>query len=577
MFRQHFGSKPGIIVATLLMLSTVGFAIFQICFRAPQPANAEPEGTPMRAGETGTPNDARAFPGYTLFASLRSNETFLIDMKGQVVNKWTSDGGAALGAYLLDNGHLLRPSGGVRDDPGVETAGAGGAVQEYTWSGELVWTYTWPVRTQTPHHDIRKLSSGNVLMIVSERKTAREVRAAGRKPGAKAEPYVLSDCIFEIKPTGKTSGMVVWEWHLWDHLIQDYDQSMGNYGNVAAHPELVDVNFGEGTLAPLGASKDEAIKKLRALGYVGSGASAKTLERDWTHMNSVAYNAELDQIILSVKNFNEIWVIDHGTTTAQAAGHGGGRYGRGGDLLYRWGNPQAYRAGTAEEQQLAEQHDAHWIARGLPGEGHVLVFNNGCVRPGEERPYSSVDEIVLPVDRAGRYALTPGKPYGPDKPVWSYYASDKPEFFSAIMSGAQRLPNGNTLICASTMKTILEVTPEREIVWKYEIPITARLAVADARQPSVNDPWFMVNGSAPADKPATVPPSFTILTAFAGTGDQKDVGRAPDPSPSGGTVFPVASVFRAYRYGRDYPGLAGKDLKPGKTVGQSMAAQAGEK
>ncbi|MGC8644373.1 MAG: hypothetical protein ACP5XB_31305, partial [Isosphaeraceae bacterium] len=60
---------------------------------------------------------------------------------------------------------------------------------------------------------------------------------------------------------------------------------------------------------------------------------------------------ELDQILLSVHSFSEIWIIDHGTTTAEAATHKGGRSGKGGDLLYRWGNPQAYRAGTAADQQ----------------------------------------------------------------------------------------------------------------------------------------------------------------------------------------------------------------------------------
>src|SRR5207253_10929770 len=141
-------------------------------------------------------------------------------------------------------------------------------------------------------------------------------------------------------------------------------------------------------------------------------------------------------------------IIDHSTTTAQAAGHRGGRYGEGGDRLYRWGNPQAYRAGAARDQQLGRQHDAHWIPRGLPGEGHVLLFNNGRGRPGPDGRYSSVDEIVLPVDRKGHYTLKPGAAYGPDKPVWSYSAPRKSDLFAPIMSSAQRLSNGNTLVCS---------------------------------------------------------------------------------------------------------------------------------
>jgi hypothetical protein len=82
-------------------------------------------------------------------------------------------------------------------------------------------------------------------------------------------------------------------------------------------------------------------------------------------VNSVSYNAKLDQILISVRSFNEFWIIDHSVTTKEAAGHTGGRSGKGGDLLYRWGNPSAYRAGKTSDQKLFAQHDAHWIPEGL--------------------------------------------------------------------------------------------------------------------------------------------------------------------------------------------------------------------
>src|SRR5262249_38601167 len=151
------------------------------------------------------------------------------------------------------------------------------------------------------------------------------------------------DCILEIKPTGKTTGKVVWEWRVWDHLVQDNDKGKANFGNVAEHPEWIDVNYSQHTVGRMMAKKDDA-DKLRGIGYVGRGGGPPG--GDWTHINSVAYNAELDQIALTVHNFSEVWIIDHGTTTAEAAGHKGGRCGKGGDLLYRWGNPAAYRAGT---------------------------------------------------------------------------------------------------------------------------------------------------------------------------------------------------------------------------------------
>ena len=125
-------------------------------------------------------------------------------------------------------------------------------------------------------------------------------------------------------PRGPAGGSIVWEWHLWDHLIQDYDPTKDNYGVVGDHPELIDVNY---SLAPFCCPSGNA---------------------DWTHTNAVDYNEQLDQIMLSVRNFSEIWVLDHSTTTAQAASHSGGRSGKGGDLLYRWGNPAAYRAGDGD-------------------------------------------------------------------------------------------------------------------------------------------------------------------------------------------------------------------------------------
>jgi hypothetical protein len=183
----------------------------------------------------------------------------------------------------------------------------------------------------------------------------------------------------------------------------------------------------------------------------------------------VAYNPDLEQIAISVHGFSEFWIIDHSTTKAEAAGHRGGKSDKGGDLLYRWGNPRAYRAGTKADQKLFAQHNAHWIPKGLPGAGHILVFNNGSGRP--DGTYSSVDEIVLPVDAQGRYEYKAGVAFGPDKPVWSYTAPKKTDFYSFFISGAQRLPNGNTFICSGANGITFEVTPEKEIVWQYINPV----------------------------------------------------------------------------------------------------------
>lgn len=476
----------------------------------PRPRPIGKAARPARLGTGLSIHDPRAFPGLTLLASLTSPKTYLIDLRGRIVHQWTSAGPPALGALLLDNGHLLRPTPG--ESHPLAGPGAGGRVQEFTWDGRLVWDLRLQDAGRLPHHDIARLPNGNVLLIVWEAKTASEAVAAGRRDLPETDPF-LPDGLLEIKPTGPTSGAIVWEWHIWDHLIQDHDPSKANFGDVAAHPERIDINFGETPMGHMMAQPD-GLAKLRSIGYLGTttGARPPRSTSDWTHVNAVAYNAELDQIMLTVHAFSEIWVIDHGTTTAEAAGHGGGRQGMGGDLLYRWGNPRAHRGGRSDDQRLFFPHAAGWIPPGLPGAGHALVFNNGARRPGG--PFSSVDEVALPVDDRGRYARASGSAV---EPVWSYTAANRLDFFAMLLSGAQRLPNGNTLICSGMTGTIFEVTPGREVVWQYRCPVP---------------------------RATTAGPG-----GFSGFGP-------PDGS----------SLFRALRYGPDHPSLAGKDLTPGPTI-----------
>jgi hypothetical protein len=623
-------------------------------------------------------NDLKAFRGYTLFAPMTSTKTYLIDMEGKVIRTWESDCSPALSAYLLENGHLLR-TGTLDQQSFGGGPGAGGRVQEFTWDGRLVWDFKFSSDKQLPHHDITRLPNGNVLMIVWDKKTAQEAIAAGRRTDLVGDGHWLPDCLIEVKPTGNTSGEVVWEWHVWDHLVQDHDKSRANYGKVADHPELVNINYGEDVLGPIAATKDGA-DKLKSIGYVGTTNSRRPprLNPDWTHFNSVAYNPELDQVAVCVHAFSESWIIDHSTTTAEAASHRGGKGGKGGDILYRWGNPRAYGAGTKADQRLFAPHSAHGIPRGLPGEGHLLVFNNGGGRP--DGSYSSVDELVLPVDAQGRYTRESGTAFGPDKPIWSYTAPKKSDLFSMLISGAQRLANGNTLICSGVNGTLLEVTPQKEVVWKYVNPTKPGPGL---RGPGFGPPGAPGGSGGPGrfggpPQPGQILPSFlqdmlnltaeqkTQLDAFQKevsgkldqllTDEQKRQLREPQrfgpgtfgglpqpgqimsptlqarlkltteqkkqveelqketdgtlekllvdnqkkqlkemrqgfgrggpggfgppggpggfgPAGPGGPGGPGgfgppggSSLFRAYRYGTDYPGLVGKDLTPGKTV-----------
>jgi len=383
-----------------------------------------------------TVSDEPPYPGYNLFAPIGSTNTYLIDNNGSIVHTWSSNYRPGQSAYLLEDGSLLRTAntGGSLFNVG----GTGGRVERYDWDGNLTWAYDYSTTQVRHHHDVEYLPNGNILMVAWELKTEAEAIAAGRDPSAIADGELWADHVIEIAPTGNYGGTIVWEWHSWDHLIQDHDAGKANYGVVADHPELIDINY-----IPAGPG--------------GSGA-------DWHHVNAVAYNAELDQIVLSVRNFSEIWVIDHSTTTAEAAGHSGGDSGMGGDLLYRWGNPRIYDAGDGGDQQLFGQHDAEWIADGLPGAGNILIFNNGQGRPGGNS--SSVDEIVPPLAPDGTY--TNSSAYGPPAPAWSYAASPATNFFASHISGSQRLPNGHTLVCDGPAGRFFEVTAGGQTVWEYD-------------------------------------------------------------------------------------------------------------
>lgn len=390
---------------------------------------------------------------HVLFNANRSNTTHLLNMDTEeIVHSWNRTTTVGNCVYLLENGNLLRP--GLSFTGGMMGGGAGGLIEEIDWDNEVVWSYEYASDTYKQHHDAIRLPSGNTLFIAWEVKSATEAVQAGRDESVEMWP----DHLVEVEPTGSSGGTIVWEWHAWDHLIQDHDPSVDNYGVVADHPELIDVNLGT----------------IRS-GGPGGGA-------DWLHLNSVYYNEELDQVLVSSHTLDEIWVIDHSTTTAEAAGHTGGTYGRGGDLLYRWGNPANYRAGTSSDRKLFVVHCVSWIPVGFPGEGHILLFNNGDGRP--DGNYSSVEELVSPVDSSGAYPMSSGV-WGPTEPTWIY--SVGPVFYSNHISSAQRLISGNTFICEGTSGYLFEVTPSAETVWDYDVGMeTSRAYRYEADYPGLS-------------------------------------------------------------------------------------------
>ena len=287
-------------------------------------------------------------------------------------------------------------------------------------------------------HDFVVLPNGNILTITWESVTGDEAISQGRDPETvPADGDFWYDGVIEIDPY---NAEIVWEWSVRHHMIQEFDSSKANYGAVADHPELWDIN----RFVP---------------SFVTGDISA-----DWAHFNAIDYNPELEQIILSSNFHGEFYIIDHSTTPYEAASHEGGRYGKGGDILYRWGNPENYLRGTPEDRELWGQHDVQWIKEGLPGAGNILIFNNGGL---QDRQWSTVVEITPPMNPDGTYVLEDGQAYGPTEKTWLYDPEPTERFFSFFVSGVQRLPNGNTLITQGAGAKVREVTSGGEIVWEY--------------------------------------------------------------------------------------------------------------
>ena len=346
---------------------------------------------------------------FILFAPLNGTTAYLINRDGDVVHDWEISGQPGNSVYLTEGGNLLATYG-VRGS--FQQGGVGGGVELLTWDGEEVWSFELATDHAHLHHDVDMLPNGNVLMISWEAKTSEEALAAGLSASQLPDSdEVWAEMILEYDPD---LDQIVWEWHVWDHVLPEG-------WSASDHPEKIDLD-----------------------------AFANRRSEDWWHFNAVDYSAELDRIVVSSRAASEFWIIDHDLTTAEAAGDGG-------DLLYRWGNPAAY--GASGGQILYGQHDAEWLDTNT-----ILLFDNGDPR---EWPYSRVVELDLPEYLGNRENGL----FEDATIVWSYGAAAGDEhFFSDHISGAQRLENGNTLICSGTEGRFFEVTPDGETVWEYVNP-----------------------------------------------------------------------------------------------------------
>ena len=416
--------------------------------------------------------------GYIMFAVPNSASIYLINRKGEVVHEWKSNyGSPENSAYLNDDGSLFHNAADP-DFPVFAGGGEAGRIQKITWDNKIVWDFEYANDTAHTHHDFAVMPNGHILAIAWDAKTADEVLAAGRKTQSIPKAGIWPGKIVEIEPQGNRGGRIVWEWYLWNHLIQDNDSKKANYGKPAEHPELLDLNVGADSLPPM--TPQDSLDAWRARGdLVWRNQTPENMYSDVYHFNAIDYNADLDQIVFSSPALGEIFIIDHSTTTKQAASHSGGRWGKGGDFLYRWGNPKNYRHGKPADQMLFGQHHVHWIEKGKPGAGNLMVFNNNVPHLSDTTNCSAVYEFSPPVNAKGNYSLEKNKAFGPNKTVWSYTPPDSISFWSGFISGAHRMSNGNTFINEGARGRFIEVTKEGKIVWEYLNPYRG-----DIRQPN---------------------------------------------------------------------------------------------
>jgi len=322
-------------------------------------------------------DEARACPGYTLFAPMSGDGTvYLIDLHGAVVHTWLMPWSPGLYGHLTPAGTLFYcGKTSESSERFISTLPfKGGAVLEANWIGDILWE----IRHPDHHHDATKLRNGNVMLLCLAplpHDLVPQIR--GGIAGSEHHGEMYADYLVEMT----TAGHTVWEWHSWEHL-------------------------------------DPATTPITAV---------QESRHEWTHGNSVAELPD-GNIVVSFRNISTIAIIDRRT----------------GEIIWRLGAPP-----------LAHQH----APTPLPN-GNLLLFDNGTHRLDSFLPYSRVLEIAVATKEI----------------VWSYQAQPLIDFFSPLISNAQRLPNGNTLICEGSFGRLFEVTQEGELVWEYVNPYFGRYA-----------------------------------------------------------------------------------------------------
>ncbi|MGV6476911.1 aryl-sulfate sulfotransferase [Azotobacter vinelandii] len=408
---------------------------------------------------------AKAHNTYVIF-SAPDQQTRLIDMNGNLVRSWDKAGFPAtpIDPRLIGGkrGHIFVQLEAVAEPSKLASAGNGlrnRTIGELDWNGEAVWQWgaQAPGGAAHQHHDQRRLANGNTLVLANKLHPV---------PGF-AVPEVIDDALYEVDPEGN----VVWSWTASEHLEE--------FGFTPEQLELVR------------ASKNPDVLHINNLASVGPNT--------WFDGGDQRFHPE--NLVIDSREGNFIAIIDKAT----------------GKVAWRLGPdlpPLDWRAPAKVPRpadQFIGQHDAHIIPAGLPGAGNLLVFDNQGEAGYPRAPLGLLSgSRVLEID--------PIK----GEIVWQYTAADSAQpgwaFYSAFISSARRLPNGNTLIDEGKFGRVFQVTPTGEIVWEYVSPYFGKAPGGNARSNwiyrALPVPYDWVPEGTPRSERAVVPPapeSFHIV------------------------------------------------------------------
>jgi len=363
--------------------------------------------------------------GYTLI-SAGSDPAFLIDMDKNVIHNWSLIG---FPAKLLPGGSII----GGREFNDMDEFKY---IAQEDWEGNIVWEFhNWSNGWSRHHHDFER--EGNPVGyyapgqdFIDEGKTL--VLARSTLINRSISLWSLDDdVIYEVDWDGNLTGF---EWHANEHYNEmgfTIWAKLGIYHQIL--PYLLRSTF---------------------QGWLHINTISELGENHWYAEGDSRFNPR--NIILDSRQANFMAIIDRET----------------GKIVWRVGPD--FSKDTEVGQKLGQMigmHNAHMIPQGLPGEGNILVFDNGG--------YAGYGILGLPCRFLRFYSrvieFNPvtyeivWKYEKKDGPLFPRYAADH-RFYSDRISSAQRLPNGNTLICEGSRGRIFEVTPENNIVWEYIYP-----------------------------------------------------------------------------------------------------------